>query len=64
MVTTELCDTDVIGHIHRDIAGLFTPTATALQRPVILRTTDVDTEILECAERVVSRTLLAWDART
>ena len=64
MVTTELYDIDVIGHVHRDIAGLFTATATAVQRPVVLTTSDVDTEIIKRAERVLARTLLAWESGT
>ena len=32
MVTTEIFETEVTGHIHRDLAGLFNASATALQQ--------------------------------
>ena len=60
MVPTEIFQTKVIGHIHRDIAGLFTYSATALQQTNSRATTAIDIEMLQSARRVIARTESNW----
>ena len=64
MITAELCETEVIGHVHRDIAGQFTPTATALQPQIVQTKFDIDHQVLVRAAMVLSRTRSLWEPRS
>ncbi len=60
MVPTEIFATKVTGHIHRDMAGLFTPSATALRQTARRTTIDLDLERGQSIRRVLARMQSNW----
>lgn len=60
MVPTDIYENEVTGHILRDIAGLFTPSATVLQQSNDRALTDLDIEMVRCARRVIAHTESTW----
>ena len=60
MVPTDIVETKVTSHTRRDIAGLFTFTATSLHQAQARATVDVDTEMLKCARKMIARTVASW----
>ena len=60
MVPTDIFESKVTGHIHRDMAGLFTASATTIRQTNHRATTDIDIEMLRCARRIISRTESNW----
>ena len=60
MVSTDFNEDRLIGHTRRDIAGLFTPTATAIRQYNDQEAKTLDAQILSCASRVLVQTMLSW----
>lgn len=63
MVSTEIFETEIAGHVHRDLAGIFTFTATALEQPTGRAAAGTDQEIINAGQKIISTTLSSWHGR-